>query len=489
MFFQGGPEMDKDLDRKSFWVNEIFGFARKQAQEGREIADVERDLFGKLMRMGQEALQEFVDSCGPGYKGQRLENSDGEVLPYVRDRECKYVSIFGELRINRSYYQKKGSRGVFPLDGQMSLPARVYSYLLQQWAGKFAVNGSYEKSRELLESIFPVNIPIRSIERIVSDACDDVAAYYEQKEPVAPEDDDLVCVLVDCKGVVIRKEEHAAEEKANNDPGKPGKKKMSTVGTVYNIRRHFRTAQEIVGEISQGEHPPGKPKPKEKWTWGSLTEGKAATIDRLKADVRQRIKVGADLVCLLDGERALWNLVKVAFPMAFFVLDIFHVLERLWAAAHCFHKEGSPEAKQFVTERLKKLLAGDVSRVIGGFKQMLTKRKLSARVRYELEKVVGYLERNKDHMRYDVCLAKGYPIGSGVVEAACRNLINDRMELTGMRWSIQGAESMIRLRAVDINQDWEDFWKYRRKSEKTRLYRESPANGDDLYAAELKRGA
>jgi len=181
-----------------------------------------------------------------------------------------------------------------------------------------------------------------------------------------------------------------------------------------------------------------KPKPMDKRIRGSLIQSKAETVDKLKTDVTQRLKYGAELVCLLDGERALWNLVTLAFPMAFFVLDIFHVMERLWTAAHCFHKQGSSEAEQFVTNRLTKLLTGDVGRVIGGFKQMLSKKKLPSGIRYELEKVIGYLERNSEHMRYDICLALGYPIGSGVVEGACRNLINDRMELTGMKWSLKG---------------------------------------------------
>lgn len=217
-----------------------------------------------------------------------------------------------------------------------------------------------------------------------------------------------------------------------------------------------------------------------------MLEDKAATVERLHADVTQRIERGAELVCLLDGERALWTLVKIAFPKTLFVLDIFHVLERLWVAAQCFHKEGSQEAKEFAAERLKKLLSGDVSRVIGGFKQILTKRKLSSHVRYELEKVVGYLDRNNENMRYDISLSRGYyPVGSGVLEGACRNLINDRMVLTVMRWSLQAAESMILLRGVEIDQDCQDFWTYRRQSERKRFYGESTGRPDELCAAEL----
>jgi hypothetical protein len=232
------------------------------------------------------------------------------------------------------------------------------------------------------------------------------------------------------------------------DPKKTGKKKMSTLVSAYSIERHIRNSDDVAGEMSEEKHAPPKPKPRGKKVWASLTDGPEKTVERLAEWIKQRLREGNELVCILDGEPSLWRLVYRYFPLAFFVVDIFHVLEHIADVAHCFYEEKSPEAKKFVKQRLKMLLTGNAGRVIGGLKQILTKRKLTNSQRYLIRKVVGYLERNKRHMRYDVCLAKGYPIGSGVIEGACRNLINDRLELTGMRWTFQGAESVIRLRAV-----------------------------------------
>lgn len=183
----------------------------------------------------------------------------------VRDQPCRYMCVFGTILIQRAYCQENGSRGEFPWDSGLDLLDRVSSYLLQEWAGKFAVNGSYEKGRELLESVFPVHVPIRSIEQIVSDACHNATAYYGQKKSPIPKSEDLVCALVDCKSVAIRKEAGSAQDTAK-DPKKPGKRKMATVGAVYNIERHCRPAEEIVGEISHGEESRGKPKQKDKRT-------------------------------------------------------------------------------------------------------------------------------------------------------------------------------------------------------------------------------
>ena len=152
------------------------------------------------------------------------------------------------------------------------------------------------------------------------------------------------------------------------------------------------------------------------------------------------------------------------------LLDIYHALERLWDAAYCFFPEGSAEAKAFVTERLERILEGKIGHVIGGLKQMNTKGHLSQRRREQLSKVIVYLENNRQFMKYDQYLAQGYPIGSGVVEGACRHLVKDRMEGTGMRWRVVGAQSMLDLRAVFLNDDWDVFQHYRIESSTRKLY-------------------
>jgi len=294
---------------------------------------------------------------------------------------------------------------------------------------------------------------------------------------------------VDKKGVVIRKPQGGGPECVSANPDKPGKKKMATVISTYVTARHVRTPDDILREVSDEGNSHSRPKPQNKMTWGSLTDGPEKTVTRLKKAVDQRLPPGNELVCILDGERSLWALAHAYFPTAFFVLDIFHVLEHLGKAALLFHDEHSPQARAFVTERLRMLLNGRAGRLIGGLKQMLTKQELSGAKRHCLEQVIGYLQRNRKHMRYEICLAMGYPIGSGVIEGACRNLINDRLELTGMSWTISGAESVMRLRAVHINKDWDLFWNYRRKAERRRLYGTKNTNAPEIRDQELPSAA
>jgi hypothetical protein len=491
MYPRGGPEMKDRIYDVASTVNEILRFVHGAAQE-MEIGDVERHLLSLVMATGRAALEEFVAKKGTGYAGKEITGADGNRLPYIRDRDCAYRSIFGTVPIRRAYYHADGSPGVFPLDAELNLPERGYSYVLQELSSRLAVKMSYEESQEILHRFLPVKMPIRSIEGIVEDVVDEVDRFYETKAPPDICSEAVVTVAtVDKKGVVIRKalEDEIGPEALPANPDKPGKKKMATVISTYVTPRYVRPADCILKEVSDQGRSDSRPKPQSKLTWGSVIDEPEETVARLRKAVDQRLPEGNELVCILDGEKSLWSLVYKYFPTAFFVLDIFHVLEHLGKAALCFHDEGSLQAREFVTERLKMLLNGRAGRLIGGLKQMVTKQDLSSTKRRCLEQVIGYLERNRKHMRYEICLAKGYPVGSGVIEGACRNLINDRLELTGMSWTLKGAESMMRLRAVHINKDWDTFWKHRRRSERSRLYGIEDSGFREIRDHELSRAA
>ena len=173
----------------------------------------------------------------------------------------------------------------------------------------------------------------------------------------------------------------------------------------------------------------------------------------------------------MDGETKLRDLQELKIARAIGILDIWHVTEYLWKLAYCFHREGSAEAKAFVETYLRKLLEGKVGRVIGGIRQMATKRgDLSEPKLEKLEQYLNYFAERREYMKYDEYLAAGYPIGSGVVEGACRHLVKDRMEQTGMRWRIAGAQAILNLRAIYVNDDWEAFHDDRIRTEQRELY-------------------
>lgn len=146
------------------------------------------------------------------------------------------------------------------------------------------------------------------------------------------------------------------------------------------------------------------------------------------------------------------------------------MLERLWQVAHILHPENSPSAEAFVTHRLPLQLEGQVGRIIGGRSQIRSKHRLAMAKRTVLNAAIEYFENNRDHMRYDDYLASGYPLGSGVAEGACRHLVKDRMEKTGMRWAVEDAQAMLNPGALYLVDDWQSFIDYRIQREQSEIY-------------------
>ena len=142
----------------------------------------------------------------------------------------------------------------------------------------------------------------------------------------------------------------------------------------------------------------------------------------------------------------------------------------MWKVAHIFHDEGSPEAQRFVRERTLKILNGNVGQVVKGLRASVTKRKIIGNNRNTILSVCKYLYRNRVRMKYHHYLKQGFPIASGSVEGACKNLIKDRMERSGMRWTIRTAEAMVKMRALYLSGDLYDYWVYHVEQEQKRLY-------------------
>ena len=176
------------------------------------------------------------------------------------------------------------------------------------------------------------------------------------------------------------------------------------------------------------------------------------------------------LVCLMDGDRHLWSMQQQYLPDAIEILDLFHVIEKLWLAAHCFHREASLEAEHWVHHHLELLLENKVDSVRGLLKREINKAALNSTKLRHLRSVYSYFTTNRLRMRYGDYLAAGYPIGSGVIEGSCKHVIGDRMCRTGMSWEFEGAQPMLDLRVTKLNKEWDEFVEYRIRAEQESLY-------------------
>jgi hypothetical protein len=111
-----------------------------------------------------------------------------------------------------------------------------------------------------------------------------------------------------------------------------------------------------------------------------------------------------------------------------------------------------------------------VGQVVKGLRQSVTKRRLSGARQKTLQAVAAYFSKNRSYMHYDEYLSQGWPIASGPVEGACKNLIKDRLERSGMRWTPAMAEAVVKLRAIYLSGDFDRYWEFHIQQDQQRLY-------------------
>ncbi|MZG19626.1 hypothetical protein GTY44_40165 [Streptomyces sp. SID5914] len=152
------------------------------------------------------------------------------------------------------------------------------------------------------------------------------------------------------------------------------------------------------------------------------------------------------------------------------VLDIVHVIEKLWAASRCFHTATDPAAEDWVGIKAARILVGDTSSAARDIRTEADRHHLSDDRRTAADKACRYLDNNADFVHYVQALAAGWPIASRAVEGAARHLVAGRFDITGSRWSVPGAEAVLTLRTVISNGDFPDYWTFHARKEHERLH-------------------
>jgi hypothetical protein len=486
-------------------VKKLFQFVNDHAVESTAY-EMEQTIFVGVMRIGLSAMKCYFAQTGTGDLGETISLPDGEVLQRVNElRGRDYFSVFGKFKVPRSYYHCKGESGVFPLDAQADLPERCYSYLLQEWMDLLSLRDTFKESESSLAKLLGLDLKSSRFEVVNHDSVTSTSydRFYEHKEVPSSESEGGIQVLqFDGKGVPVIKKE-AAKLKARPGKGeKRQKKKEAMVGVSYTVDTHERSAEEVAQNLiypewTQAEREVAKqagqpvsssPKGQNIRRLASLERSKTEIVQVIVQDAKARDpQRKRPWVIVMDGALGLWAVIAAVLEGFEYVgiLDIIHVVEYLWKAGNALYGEGTAETKRWVYNHLLSLLRGHVGRVIGGLKQTLNKRTLKSGQRKALKDAIRYFDNHRQWMHYDEYLKAGYPIGSGVVESTCAHTVKDRMEGTGRRWSIEGAESTLLLRSVYTSGDWDAYWDAHMKQERTRLYGRTLdvlAIADEYYA-------
>jgi hypothetical protein len=413
--------------------------------------------------------------------------TDSHERPRVRRQGRALETLFGTVQVERLGYGQRGTHSLFPLDGALNLPEERYSLKLRYRAALAAAASSFDLTVATVALTTAASVPKRQAEALAWRASVDFEAFYDARPERPDKPGALLVMSLDGKGIVMRVSELKADtakkarsrksklEKRTSPGEKRNRKRMATVAAVYTVDPHARTAADIARPAKEGKRP-APPRPVGKRVWASVERETARVVAEMFEEAFRQDPLGLKpWVCVLDGNATQIRLVKqhaaaVGVKLVI-VLDIIHVLEYLWKAVTAFHTASTPAAEAWVTERLERILKGESSRVAAGMRRSATCRALSKTARAAVDKCANYLLKLRDYLLYDQYLKAGYPIASGVIEGACRHLIADRLDITGARWSVKGAEAILKLRALVSSGDFEAYWAFHEARELERNHR------------------
>jgi hypothetical protein len=468
-------------------------FVTDAAQDGRSLHDVEKTALEALLAMGSRLIDSFLRLQGDGNLGPTVETQDGSTLCRSEEPQPRRIrTIFGEHAFHSYTYARGAKKKIElrPLDARMSLPEGEFSYLLEEFSQYFCVEQAFGQAQQALEKLLQQEVPVDSLERISRRVATEAKTFLEQvPTPPAKEEGKLLVLTADGKGVPMIRENVEPAVPFAQGGERRGNRQMATVAAVYSVDAYPRTPEDVVAALfREGPRPKrsDRPKPCHKRMVarfaqiyqdgdGTITvPGSFEALSWAAEEVRKRRQAGQTLLRLGDGQEDLWDVgrscLEEQYENVIDILDVLHVSSYVWSAARAFCGKDEPAVRSFARERLLTILQGNARGVIRGLRRMATERGLSGQAAKEVATACGYFEKNLHRMRYDEYLAAGYPIASGVIEGACRHLVKDRMERSGMRWIPEGAQAMLDVRALEVSGLWDDFQEARQSADLERLH-------------------
>lgn len=501
-------------------ANLFEGMVKKLS--GDDVVGLRHDALEALVAgEGRNLLQQLVqDHVALRHEREEqlesAEGSDGVARNHVRERTRKLVTLFGEIEVDRLAYGQRDTTSVMPLDAQLNLPADSFSFGVRKRACLSVTTGSFDIATDFLQRD-GIRIEKRQVEELAQRGAVDFDAYYAVRDqlaagepPPSPEEPTFLILSTDAKGIVMIPEALRADTKKKaaasvhkletrlSKGEQANRKRMAQVAAVYDVKPHVRRIEDIVlltRRVPDDKRPP-PPRATNKRVWASVEKSALAVIVEAFEEAKRRDpNFSRPWAVLVDGSVDQLDSVKrTARAMGVeptIVCDLIHVLQYLWKAGHCFERESSPELEKYVLDRLYAVLDGKAVDVAAGMRRSATLRKLRGKKRTTVDEAADYLLNHKEHLDYPSYMKRGLPISTGVIEGAVRHLVNDRMDITGARWGLNGAEAILRLRALYASGDFDEYWEFHMEQEHLRNHGSRYANNTPpvvLRPAKYKRG-
>jgi hypothetical protein len=417
-----------------------------------------------------------------------------------RDHHRPLATVFGQVTVTRMAYRAPGAPNVHPLDAALNLPEEKHSHGLRKLAVIESARGSFGDGATAITRATGVKLGKRQAEELARRAAADIGAFYHERRPGPAPDEHVLVLTCDGKGIVMRPDAlrpATARAAARNghklatrlSPGeKHARKRMAELACVYDAEPQPRTPGDIITPPGrQDKQRSRRPKATGKWLTASVTDDIPAVIAAAFGEAGRRDPAHRRTwIALADGNNTQIEAIRAEAARrgvtVTIVIDFVHVLEYIWKAAWSFFDKGDPDAETWVAEEATKILHGRAAAAAAGIRRRATTFGYSPAEREGADACADYLTAKKEYLDYATALAKGWPIATGVIEGAARWLVKDRMDITGARWGLHGAEAILKLRALIANGDFDQYWRYHLRKEHERVHHARHSEGHALAA-------
>ncbi len=375
-----------------------------------------------MLDLAAKILKPALERLNGGYQGNTIRCSCGRPARFKGQREAWLDTIMGPLRLEKAYYYCSGcGRGFSPLEEMTGLKAGR-TVALRRLISLAGVEDAFERGARLLEEMAGIKVSDNTVERVAERAGQEVMAREKR------EDDSLLGEVWPQEGA--------------------DKMYVTVDGTTAPMRGYWREFK--VGAI----YPEAE---EQKRYYASLDCSSDFMLEMRRQAIRKGLGGVKEVIALADGQPWIWKEFEINFPMATQILDFWHLMEHVWALARTLWGEGSRQAKRWAESVKGQLRDRGGGAVLKRIKRLKRRRKKKTE-REEIDSLIKYLTDNLSRLDYPGYIERGYDIGSGPVEAACKTVIGRRLKGSGMRWTETGAEKIARLRAVRLSELWDNFW-------------------------------
>ncbi len=382
-------------------------------------------------------LQEAADRIDAAYPSKPGQQYKGRVSTWVE-------GMFGSFVLQRDYYYHPGKQqGYYPADAALGLECGHTPALTRLICLEGADETSYQKAEQHLEETGGIRVSARQIQRMVQRVGAAAQQWQERKAQPGGNAVPILYVSADGTGVPMRKEELVG--RAGKQADGSAKTRMAYLGCIFT---QHRTDEE--------GHPV---RDYESTTYVSSFRPIEEFGPCLRQEaIRRGLGSAQQVVLLIDGAEGLAHMGRLCFPGTIQIVDFYHALEHAGRVllALLGSKE-HPQYKRRLTSWAKRLLKNKVQALITQTRTECAGQAQAAAV----EKELGYFVNNRERMQYGTFRAKGFFIGSGVIEAGCKTVIGARCKQSGMFWGKPGAENVLALRCIHSSRRLNAFWKDR----------------------------